>query len=77
VLAQALIAITLRDALEDAGYRVLNLTDRPNEALDVAKADKPDLALVNIRLAGGDDGVALAETLKSLGIPVLLMSAQS
>jgi CheY-like chemotaxis protein len=43
----------------------------------VAKADKPDLALVNIRLAGGDDGVALAETLKSLGIPVLLMSAQS
>ncbi len=74
---EALVAITLRDALEDAGYHVLNLTDRHTEALDVAKASKPDLALVNIRLAGGEDGIKLAENLKSLGIPVLLISGQS
>jgi DNA-binding response OmpR family regulator len=73
---EALVAITLRDALSDVGYHVLNLTDRHTEALEVAKTCKPDLALVNIRLAGGDDGIELAEHLKALGIPVLLISGQ-
>lgn len=73
---EVLVAITLRDELEDAGYRVLDLTDRHTEALEVAKASTPDLALVNIRLAGRDDGIELAEHLKAMGIPVLLISGQ-
>jgi len=73
---EVLVAMTLRDELEDAGYRVLNLTERHAEALAVANASKPDLALVNIRLAGRDDGIELAEQLKALGIPVLLISGQ-
>ena len=73
---EALIAMALRDALEDAGYHVLDVTDRPVEALEVAKACLPDLALVNIQLAGRADGIALAEKLKELGIPVLLISGQ-
>ena len=74
---EAMVAITLRDELQDAGYKVLNLTDRHAEALEVAKAEKPNLALVNIRLAGGDDGIELSENLKALGIPVLLISGQT
>jgi len=73
---EVFVAMTLRDELEDAGYKVLDLTDRHAEALDVAGADKPDLALVNIQLAGGDDGIELAKQLKPLGIPVLLISGQ-
>ncbi len=73
---EALVAVALRDELEDAGYHVLDLTDRHAEALKVAKECKPDLALVNIRLAGRDDGIELAEHLKVLGIPVLLISGQ-
>lgn len=73
---EVLVAIVLRDELQDAGYHVLDLTDRHAEALDVAKASKPDLALVNIRLAGRDDGIELAAQLKALGIPVLLISGQ-
>lgn len=73
---EALIAIALRDRLDDAGYHVLDLTDRRTEAVEVAKACKPDLALVNIRLAGHDDGIELAEQLKAMGIPVLLISGQ-
>ena len=73
---EALVAMLLRDELQDAGYKVLDLTDRHAEALVVAKAEKPDLALVNIRLAGRDDGIALSEHLKALGIPVLLISGQ-
>jgi DNA-binding response OmpR family regulator len=73
---EVLVATILRDELTDAGYRVLDLTDRHEQALEVAKASKPDLALVNIRLAGRDDGIELAEHLKALGIPVLLISGQ-
>jgi len=73
---EVLVAITLRDELEDAGYHVLDLTDRHAEAMEVARASKPDLALVNIRLAGHDDGIELAEQLKTLDIPVLLISGQ-
>jgi DNA-binding response OmpR family regulator len=73
---EIVVAISLRDELQDAGYDVLDLTDRHAEALEVAHQRKPDLALVNIRLAGGDDGVVLAEHLKALGIPVLLISGQ-
>lgn len=73
---EALVAITLRKELEDAGYRVLDLTDRHQEAVKVAQESKPDLALVNIRLAGRDDGIVLAEHLKELNIPVLLISGQ-
>ena len=74
---EALIAMVLRDMLEDAGYHVLDLTDRRAEALEVAKAHKPDLALVNIRLAGRDDGIELAKQLKAQGVPVLLISGQT
>ncbi len=52
------------------------LTDRHAEVLDVAKAENPDLALVNIRFAGSDDGIELSEHLKAIGIPVLLISGQ-
>ena len=73
---QILLAMGLRDELEDSGYRVLELAVSHQEALDVAREVKPDLALVNIELADGDDGVALARDLKALGIPVLFISGQ-
>lgn len=73
---EVLVATTLRAELEDAGYNVLNLTDRISDALEVAKESQPDLALVNIHLVGGDDGIELARHLKSLDIPVLLISGQ-
>ena len=74
---EVLIAMALRDELHDAGYDVLDLTARHDQAVSVARERRPDLALVNIRLAGRDDGIALAEHLQGLGIPVLFISGQS
>lgn len=73
---QLLLAMGLKDELEDAGYRVLELAIHNREALDLAREATPDLALVNIQLADGDDGVALAADLKALGVPVLFISGQ-
>ena len=69
-------AMALRDELEDAGYHVLDLTGRPQEAVVSARQNAPDLALVNIQLEGHDDGIALARELKAMGIPVLFISGQ-
>jgi len=74
---EVLVATVLKDELEDAGYEILNLTDRYAEAVEVAEASHPDLALVNIRLGGRDDGIVLAKQLKTLGVPVLLISGQA
>jgi DNA-binding response OmpR family regulator len=70
-------AMALQDALGDAGYRVMDLTARHEEALGAARACKPDLALVNIQLHGRDDGIALAADLKAMGVPVLFISGQT
>jgi len=74
---QILLAIGLKDELEDNGYRVLDLAIRHQEALHAAREFKPDLALVNINLDAGDDGVALAADLKKIGIPVMFISGDS
>lgn len=74
---EVLPAMALRDELEDAGYDVMDLTDRHQEALAAARERKPDLALVNIELKGQDDGIALARELRAMGVPVLFISGQS
>jgi DNA-binding response OmpR family regulator len=74
---QLLLAMGLAEELEEGGYRVLELAVRRHEALNLALEVKPDLALVNINLAQGDDGVALAHDLKALGVPVLFISGQA
>ena len=73
---EILVAITLRDELQGAGFHVLDLTDRPEQAVAAARESAPDLALVNIQLRGRADGIELAKQLKSLKIPVLLISGQ-
>lgn len=74
---QLLLALALKDELERHGYRVLELAARSQKAMNLALTVKPDLALVNIELAQGDDGVALAAELKTMGVPVLFISGQS
>jgi two-component system, response regulator PdtaR len=74
---EALVALVLCDALTDAGYHVLDLTAGHAEAMSVARGSRPDLALVNIDLENGGDGIALAEQLKALGVPVVFISGQT
>ncbi len=72
-----LAAMTLRDELEDAGYKVLDLTSRHRQALSAAIKHRPALALVNIELQGHDDGIGLARELQEIGVPVVFISGQS
>jgi len=73
---EILPAMAIRDELEEAGYNVLDLTDRPHEAVAAALDCKPDIALVNIQLHGREQGIELARHLKEMSVPVLFISGQ-
>ncbi|MBV8915791.1 MAG: response regulator [Acetobacteraceae bacterium] len=64
---EALVALTIEDTLTEAGYDVVGIADRPEEALELAGQHKPGLAVVDVRLASGGDGIALAELLLAAG----------
>jgi len=63
---EALVALTIEDVLAEAGYDVVGIADRPSEALELARRHEPDLALVDVRLADGGDGIALAPLLLAI-----------
>ena len=71
---EALVALTLEDVLMEAGYLVCGIADRPTEALEIARALEPDLAIVDVRLADGGDGIVLAELLAA-EMPIRMLFA--
>jgi CheY-like chemotaxis protein len=71
------VAWSARDVLEDAGHEVLGPAYDVAEALRLVAERRPDLALVDINLAGADEGVGLARTLKAAhGVRSLFVSGQ-
>jgi two-component system, response regulator PdtaR len=73
-----LIASQIEAALTDAGFEVIGVVMTGEEALEVASAQPPDLAVVDIRLAGDRDGVDTAlELFRSHGIRCIFASAYS
>lgn len=71
---EALVALTLEDVLTEAGYVVCGIADRPADALEIARVLEPDLAIVDVRLADGGDGIVLAELLAA-ELPIRILFA--
>ena len=72
-----LLALALEDCLTRAGHRVVGLARSRAEALEVAARSHPDLALLDIRLADGENGVEIAAELEErMDVPVLYASGQ-
>lgn len=71
-----LISLTLQDILEQAGHVVVGTaTDMP-EALRAAESEQADVAIMDVDLARGSNGVDTAKLLrKRYGIPSLFVSA--
>lgn len=71
-----LIATQMEAALADAGFDVIAAVATGNEALAVARAQAPALAIVDIRLAGHRSGIDTAlELFQSHGIRCIFASA--
>jgi CheY-like chemotaxis protein len=71
------VACSTQGELEDAGHEVLGPAHDVGEALRLVREQRPDLALVDINLAGDDEGVDLARRLKrEFGVASLFVSGQ-
>ena len=71
-----LIASQLEAALDEEGFEVIAAVTTGEEALQAVLTDRPDLAIVDIRLAGERDGVDTAlELFRSHGIRCISASA--
>jgi two-component system, response regulator PdtaR len=62
--------------LKDAGYDVLEVAQTGEHAIELAESYKPDLIIMDVRLAGEMDGIEATERIKSkLSIPVIFCTA--
>ena len=57
---EALIALDLKEELEDLGYIITGLTSSGEEALRSAHVNRPDIALIDIVIEGKMDGIDIA-----------------
>lgn len=62
---EALIASYIQEVLEESGFTVAGVASSGAEAISLASASPPDLALVDIKLAGPMDGIEVALLMRS------------
>lgn len=65
------IALVIETALETAGIEVVATVSRVEKALEIARREKPDVAVVDIRL-GESYSFPLIRQLRNLGTKVVL-----
>ncbi|MPY71265.1 MAG: response regulator [Alphaproteobacteria bacterium] len=70
-----LVALYLKDIVDDLGFHCCGTAATAEDALSAAELLRPTLVLVDIHLAGDRDGIALAcELRERLRIPVIFLS---
>src|ERR1041384_3940772 len=75
---ERIVALDLRGALEDLGYTVIGTAASSDEALRTADESRPDLVLMDIRIAGASDGIQAASLLRSrYQLPVVYLTANA
>jgi Response regulator of citrate/malate metabolism len=61
---ESIVAMYLTDVLEDMDYEVCGVAASAADALTIAERERPSLALVDIGLAGSQDGIETARALR-------------
>jgi CheY-like chemotaxis protein len=75
---EAIVAVELELAVEDAGCRVAAVAGDLQEAMQAAQRQRLDLALVDINLRDGRTGVQIATRLtREYGVSVIFMTANA
>ena len=72
------LAVQIEECLNDDGYDVIDVVHTAEEAVAVAIADRPDVVIMDIRLASDGDGIAAAcEILARTGIRSIFATAHA
>ena len=71
-----LAASEIEAVLTDAGYHIVGIANRAEEAVRLSKSEAPDLAIMDIRLVGEPDGIdAALEIFRETGIRCIFATA--
>lgn len=72
------LALDLRHEVELLGYEVVGMAESADEALIASEENRPDLALMDINIAGSMDGIQAARLLhETHRIPVIFITSAS
>lgn len=75
---EIIIADHLCETLEELGYVALEPAISYTEAIELLMIEKPDMAILDIRLSGSKDGIDVAEKINSfLKIPFIFLTSNS
>ena len=75
---ESLVALDLRQALEEFGLEVVGMAASADEALALAEATQPDLALMDVNIQGTRDGIQTARMLRDqFGVPAVFLTSYS
>lgn len=73
---ESIIRMDLREQLSSLGYQVIGEATDGQAAIDLARALRPDLVIMDIKMPDGLDGISAARQLTAEKIaPVLLLTA--
>ena len=73
---EPIVALDLQQEIEQFGCEVVGLAESADEALMVAEANRPDLALMDVRIIGSMDGIQTARLLRhSHQVPVIFLTS--
>ena len=71
------VAEQLRQSLTAQGYEVVGIASSGEQAVTEGGSTRPDLIVMDIVLSGSMDGIAAAQQLRPLGIPLIYLTGYS
>jgi response regulator NasT len=74
---EAIIRLDLKETLEEEGYEVVGETGRGDEAVELVREHKPDIAILDIKMPGLDGLAAAREISSERNAAVLILTAFS
>ena len=70
----AFLAADLSMSVENAGHQVAGVYANAQDALKAASGNIPDVAFIDLQLADGHTGSAIAKALQAMGVKVIVLS---
>jgi response regulator NasT len=69
---EAIIRLDLKEILQEEGYEVVGETGRGDEAVDLVRNHRPDLAILDVKMPGSD-GLDAARAIRDLDLKVAVL----